>query len=58
MSMTIGLIVIFSVAVYFMPAWIAACRNHRNATPILLTNLFFGWTGFGWFIALIWAFTS
>jgi hypothetical protein len=38
---------------YFLPAIIA--RNKREATAILLFNLFLGWTGIGWIIALIWA---
>ncbi|HTQ96988.1 MAG TPA: superinfection immunity protein [Candidatus Acidoferrum sp.] len=38
---------------YFLPALIA--RNKRDATAILLFNLFLGWTGIGWIIALVWA---
>lgn len=44
--------------VYFMPAVIAGNRKHNNAAPILLINLFLGWTGIGWFIALVWASTD
>jgi hypothetical protein len=32
--------------------------RHHNAVPIMLTNLFFGWTFIGWIGALIWAHTS
>lgn len=42
---------------YFFPTLIAISRGHINRDPIGLTNLFFGWTGLGWVICLIWAFT-
>jgi hypothetical protein len=38
---------------YFLPSIIG--RDKHNATSIFLLNLFFGWTGIGWIIALIWA---
>jgi len=43
------------LVLYFLPWVIALNRNHRNATPICLTTLFFGWTFLGWGVALIWA---
>jgi hypothetical protein len=43
---------------YFVPSFVAYQRNHRNAGPIFLTTLFFGWTGIGWIVALIWAFSD
>lgn len=46
------------LAAYFLPGIIALARSHRNAAPILLVTFFFGWTGFGWLIALIWSFTD
>jgi hypothetical protein len=52
------LIVIASLALYPVPVVIAACRRHPNTVPILLVNLFLGWTFLGWFIALVWACTS
>ncbi len=45
-------------ALYLTPAGIAAHRRHRNMTPILLVNLFLGWTVVGWLVALIWSTTS
>jgi len=42
---------------YFLPTLIAAHRGHGIAL-ILLLNLFFGWTGIGWFIMLVWALAS
>jgi len=54
-SQAIVLIVAF---LYFIP-WIVALRNsHRHATGIFLLNLFLGFTGIGWLIALIWAVVS
>lgn len=40
------------VALYFVPSIIAATRHTHNATGIFLLNLFLGWTGIGWLIAL------
>jgi hypothetical protein len=52
------LIPIALLALYPAPVVIAACRRHPNALPILLVNLFLGWTFLGWFAALVWACTS
>jgi hypothetical protein len=30
-------------------------RRHRNLLPIILVNIFLGWTFVGWIVALIWA---
>lgn len=43
------------VLLYFLPAVIAFERGHQHRLPILLTNLFFGWTFIGWVAALIWS---
>lgn len=42
---------------YFLPTMLAV-RNGHEVTPILLLNLFFGWTGIGWFAMLLWAILS
>jgi hypothetical protein len=51
--------VIFCIVVIFVLYWLPAIngfhRKHRNAVPILLVNLFFGWTFIGWVVALIWS---
>lgn len=39
----------------FLPTFIAYRREHPNRVPILLVNLFFGWTLVGWVAALVWA---
>lgn len=55
-SAAISFVVIYFI--YFLPSSIADARLHPNITAILLVNLFFGITIFGWIIALIWAFTN
>lgn len=46
------------LVLYFVPMIVAACRNHRNRNPIALVTFFTGWTGIGWFVALVWSFTD
>ena len=49
---------IFSIvlfAIYFLPSLVAVERNHKQATPIGILNLFLGWTLLGWVGALVWA---
>jgi len=48
------LIMAVSLAIYLVPALIAFRRGHHQRVPILLFNLFFGWTLIGWIAALIW----
>lgn len=43
---------------YFIPYWIAAKKNHRQASAILILNVLAGWTIIAWIIALIWANTE
>ena len=56
--MTGGLILFLLIVgvIYFLPWIIAVERGHKNATAILIINLFFGWSFVGWVIALAWAF--
>lgn len=44
-----------ALAIYCLPIIIAYRRQHPNALAILIVTLFFGWSGFGWVIALIWS---
>jgi len=48
----------FLILLYFLPTVVAFLRSHYNAVPVLIVNLFFGWTGIGWIVALAWCFTS
>lgn len=50
-------LVALSLAFYFLPALIAAARNHHNVGPILILNFLLGWTGIAWVAALVWALT-
>lgn len=40
---------------YFLPSIMAYSRNHRNATGVLVLNIFLGWTLIFWVGALVWA---
>jgi len=40
---------------YFLPSILAFARSKRDATAILLLNIFLGWTVIGWVVALVWA---
>ncbi len=42
---------------YFLPTILAVRRGH-DIFPILVLNLFFGWTVIGWFAMLLWAVCS
>ncbi len=54
-----ALIVIFGcLFIYFLPSIVAAGRGHRQRDPIIILNLFLGWTLIGWVVALVWSFTT
>jgi len=40
---------------YALPAFIALDKNHPQQYWIVFCNIFFGATGVGWLICLIWA---
>ncbi len=42
---------------YFLPTVVASHRGH-GVGGIFLLNLFFGWTGIGWFALLLYALVS
>jgi cyanate permease len=56
----LGILITFCLAfcAYFLPALVARARDHRNASAIVVLNFFLGWTGLGWIVALIWAYTN
>jgi len=45
----------FGFVFYFLPSIIALVRSKRDTLAIFLLNLFLGWTGVGWIVALVWA---
>ncbi len=46
---------IISLLLYFLPSIIAFKRQHSSRYGILIINIFFGWTFFGWIISLAWS---
>jgi hypothetical protein len=50
--------VLIALAIYFLPTLIAVKRTHHNRTPIMLVNIFLGWSAIGWIVTLIWSLTS
>jgi hypothetical protein len=48
--------VVAALALYFLPAIVADRRKRHDLLTIALFNVCLGWTGFGWLIALRWAF--
>ena len=40
---------------YWLPTIIAIARHTHSALGVATLNLFLGWTGIGWFLALMWA---
>jgi hypothetical protein len=49
---------IFLLGMYFLPAIIAAARQHRQTLAIFALNLLLGWSVIGWIIALVWSLTA
>ena len=49
---------LIGAALYFLPTIIACVRSSRSTTGIVLLNIFLGWTGIGWVVALIWSLTG
>jgi len=56
-ELTGGAIVIVTIC-YFLPALFAEARNSENSFWVFLLTLLLGWTGIGWLLALIFAFTG
>ena len=51
-------VALIALAVYFLPAIVAACRGHQNTAAIFILDLLLGWSFVGWVVALVWAFTE
>jgi hypothetical protein len=50
------LFLLFLLAVYFFPTFLAGLRGHHATVGIFAVNLLLGWTAIGWIVALLWAF--
>lgn len=48
-------LILFFLCVYFLPTIVAQFRGHRSVGAVCALNLFLGWTGLGWVVALVWA---
>jgi hypothetical protein len=46
---------IFIVFLYFLPTVIAIQSKHKHVAPIMIINIFLGWTLLGWVGALVWS---
>jgi hypothetical protein len=51
----VSVMVLASIALYFLPTWVAGKRNVEHYWWIVLANLIAGGTGVGWVVVLIWA---
>jgi hypothetical protein len=49
------LLISLSLAVYFIPTFVASARRHHNRRAIFVLNLLLGWTLLSWVAALVWA---
>lgn len=47
-----------AIYLYCLPWIIAARKDHPHRGKIAFLNVFLGWTGWGWLIALVWAFSA
>jgi hypothetical protein len=54
----LAFLVVTSIWWYLLPAWIASRKGSHDSSAILFLNVFFGWTGVGWVVALFWAFMA
>jgi len=54
----IGLWIWFAVFLWSAPIVIAVARENRNRNQVIIVDLFLGWTGIGWIVALVMAFQA
>ncbi|TLU57033.1 MAG: superinfection immunity protein [Chlorobium sp.] len=47
------LLVLIVILPYFIPSFVAASRNHRNMTAIIILNIFLGCSVIGWIVPLV-----
>jgi len=51
-----GVATVVALGLYFLPSILADRRKRHDVLTIALFNACMGWTGFGWLVALYWAF--
>lgn len=49
---------VFAPALYLLPTFEAWKREHPNMTPVVLVNIFLGWTLIGWVAAMVMAYRN
>ena len=52
------LLAIVVIPIYFAPLIFAGVRKHTKLFPIVLVNIFLGWSLVGWVAALFWSFND
>ena len=57
-AMLLVLGVTAAVLIVLVPYYIARSRKHPQAEAIGIVCFFFGWSGIGWIIALVWAYSN
>jgi uncharacterized membrane protein YhaH (DUF805 family) len=50
--------IVIATLMSLLPGIIAQMRRHHNRAAIWIVTLLAGWTGVGWIIAMVWAFTN
>ena len=50
-----AIFILLLIAMYWLPTIVAIARQTHSALGVAALNFLFGWTGIGWFIALMWA---
>ena len=50
---TTGIAVLAGLGLYLMPSIIGFLTNRAGKWLLLLSNVFFGWSGFGWILCFI-----
>jgi divalent metal cation (Fe/Co/Zn/Cd) transporter len=57
-SLLTGLTIMFiGLFISFMPTLVAYSRKTKNRIPVMIINIFLGWTLIGWVIALAMAYS-
>jgi len=49
------IIILIFIVMYFVPAFVAYKKKHKNKESIFMLNYLVGWTFIGWVFALVWA---
>lgn len=57
---TVSSLLVFAcwMVFYLIPSFIASIKRHQSYKAIIILNMFFGWTLFGWIFVLIWSLTG